>query len=268
MVNFIQISSEKQAIKEIKKKIKRIFCPRCKCKHYIKVLPENRYHCTKCRYKFSLKILLGFKYSKLSYIQILKAIHCFSNKYTLNNVQDNLEVSYVTVRHLFTKIRHKLPQDNEKIFGDVITDVAYIGKKKNDNQILVSGVVNREFTRVIIEIVTDQEQATLEKFIHDNVIIHSFITTDSHASYNDLEWYGYGLRRENHSRFQLKYSCPIERVWALLKTFIKRTYHHIWKEKLPEYLVEFKARFNHREIVSNPHNLLAYMINSCSKSFT
>ena len=79
---------------------------------------------------------------------------------------------------------------------------------------------------------------------------------------------GYGHQRENHSKFQLKKSVPIERVWALFKTLIKRTYHHIWKEKLPEYLVEFRARFNHRQIVNIPANLLSYLLGTCSKSFT
>ena len=132
------------------------------------------------------------------------------------------------------------------------------GKRKTDNQALVSGAVNREFNYVNLEIVPDQEQGTLEKFIYDN-IDHtcSLITTDSHTSYSDIEWMGYGHRQENQSKFQLKLSVPIERVWALFKTLIKRTYHHVWKEKLIDYLAEFRARFNHREIVNNPANLLA-----------
>jgi hypothetical protein len=76
--------------------------------------------------------------------------------------------------------------------------------------------------------------------------ICSLITTDSHKAYSNIEWMGYGQSQENHSKFQLKLSVPIERVWTLFKTLIGRTYHHIWEEKLPKYLlpkylVEFKA---------------------------
>ena len=269
MINFIQVQTEIQAVKIIKKHLGRIYCPRCGRKHYIRKLPEGRYHCKKCRYKFSLKTLLGLKHSKLNYKQILKLIHCFSEKYTLKSVMDIVSISYPTARKIYSQFRQLLPNDKYKLAGDVITDVMYVGKRKTNNQALVSGVVNREFTYINLEIVPDQEQSTLEKFIYDN-IDHtcSLVTTDSHTSYQSIEWMGYGHQRENHSKFQLKKSVPIERVWALFKTLIKRTYHHIWKEKLPEYLVEFRARFNHRQIVNIPANLLSYLLGTCSKSFT
>jgi transposase-like protein len=269
MTNFIQVKTEMQAVKVIRKHLGRIYCPRCGKKHYIRKLPEGRYYCQKCRYKFSLKTLLGFKSSKLNYLQIVKLIYCFSKKYTLKSTMDIVLISYPAARQAYSRLRRLLPNDRGKLAGDVITDVMYAGKQKTDNQSLVSGAVNREFNYVNLEIVPDQEQGTLEKFIYDNIDHkNSLITTDSHQSYNDIEWMGYGHRRENHSKFELKLSVPIERVWALFKTLIKRTYHHIWKEKLPEYLVEFRARFNHRQTVNIPANLLSYLLSPCSRSFT
>lgn len=269
MSNFIQVQTETQAVKIIRKHLGRIYCPKCERKHYVRKLPEGRYHCKKCRYKFSLKSLPGFKRSKLDYQTILKVIHCFSNRYSLKTVTDLTDISYPTARKAYSDLRLLLPNDKYKLAGDVITDVMYVGKQKTDNQALVSGAVNREFNYVNLEIVPDQDQGALEKFIYDNIDnTCSILTTDCHQSYNQLEWMGYGRQRENHSGFELKLSVPIERVWALFKTLIKRTYHHIWKEKLAEYLVEFRARFNHRQIVNNPANLLTYMLRPCSKSFT
>jgi len=269
MTNFIQVETEIQAVQIIKKHLGRIYCPKCGKKHYIRKLPEGRYYCKKCRYKFSLKTVLGFKHSKLKYKQILKLIHCFSRKYTLEAVMDVCLISYPTARKAYDSLRLLLPNDKGKLAGDVITDVMYVGKQKTDNQSLVSGAVNRDFNYINLEIVPDQDQGTLEKFIYEN-IDHacSIITTDSHKSYADIQWYGYGHKQENHSKFQLKLSIPIERVWALFKTLIRRTYHHIWKEKLIDYLVEFRARFNHRQIVNIPANLLSYLLGTCSKSFT
>jgi len=269
MSNFIQVQTEIQAVKTIKKHLGRIYCPKCGKKHYIRRLPEGRYYCKKCRYKFSLKTILGFKSSKLSYLQILKLIHCFSRKYTLESAMDIVLISYPTVRKSYSVLRKLLPNDRDKLAGDVITDVAYIGKQKTDNQTMISGAVNRDFNYINLQIIPDQSQGTLEKFIYDH-IDHtcSLITTDSHKSYEDIEWMGYGHNVENHSKFELKLSVPIERVWALLKTLIRRTYHHIWKENLLEYLVEFRARFNHRNIVNIPANLLSYLLDPCSKSFT
>jgi len=269
MTNFIQVQTEIQAVKIIRKHLGRIYCPKCKKKHYIRKLPEGRYYCKKCRYKFSLKTILGFKCSKLNYLQILKLIHCFSQKYTLRVTMDVLNISYQSARTLYSKMRKLLPNDKYKLAGDVITDVMYVGKQKTDNQSLVTGAVNRKFNYINLEIIPDQEQGTLEKFIYDNIDNKcSLITTDSHPSYNQIEWMGYGHNQENHSKFELKLSVPIERVWALFKTLVRRTYHHIWKEKLLEYLVEFRARFNHKQIVNIPANLLAYLARPCSKSFT
>jgi len=269
MTNFIQVETEIQAVKVIRSQLGRIYCPKCSKKHYVRKLPEGRYYCRQCRYKFSLKTILGFKHSKLSYRQIVRLVHCFSEKYTLKSTMDVVSISYPTARQAYSRLRRLLPNDKYKLAGDVITDVMYVGKQKTNNQALVSGAVNREFTYINLGIVPDQEQATLEKFVYDNIDHKcSLITTDSHTSYGDIEWMGYGHQRENHSKFELKLSVPIERVWALFKTLIKRTYHHIWKEKLPEYLVEFRARFNHRNIVNNPANLLTYLLGTCSKSFT
>jgi len=269
MNNFIQVETERQAVQIIRKHLGRIYCPKCSKKHYVRKLPEGRYYCKKCRYKFSLKILLGFKHSKISYKQILKLIHCFSQKYTLKSTVDTVNISYQSARELYSKMRKLLPNDKYKLAGDVITDVMYVGKQKTNNQVLVTGAVNREFNYINLEIIPDQDQGTLEKFIYDNVDHKcSLITTDSHPSYNQIEWMGYGHNRENHSKFELKLSVPIERVWALFKTLIRRTYHHIWKEKLPEYLVEFRARFNHKQIVNIPANLLTYLLSPCSRCFT
>ncbi len=182
---------------------------------------------------------------------------------------DVVLISYPTARKAYDTLRQLLPNDRYKLAGDVITDVMYIGKQKTDNQAMVSGAVNREFNYINLEIIQDQEQGTLEKFIYDHVDHNcSLITTDSHKSYSDIQWMGYGHQQENHSKFELKLSVPIERVWALLKTLIRRTYHHIRKEKLIDYLVEFRARFNHRNIVNIPANLLTYLLSPCSRCFT
>jgi len=269
MTNFIQVRTEIQAVKIIRKHLGKIYCPECRKKHYIRKLPEGRYYCRKCRHKFNLKTLLGFKYTKLNYIQILRIIHCFSRKFTLEMAMDTANISYPTARKAYDNLRKLLPNGRDKLAGDIITDVMYVGKQKTDNQSLVAGAVNREFNYINLEIVLDQGQGTLEKFIYDNIDSKcSLITTDSHLAYADIEWMGYGHQQENHSKFQLKLSVPIERVWALFKTLIRRTYHHIWKEKLIDYLVEFRARFNHREIVNNSANLLAYLLEPCSRSFT
>ena len=78
--------------------------------------------------------------------------------------------SYPTVRKAkaYDNFRQLLPNDKYKLAGDVITNVMHVGKQRTDNQALISGVINKEFSYVNLEIVPDQEQGTLEKFIYDN----------------------------------------------------------------------------------------------------
>jgi len=266
--NFIQVNSEIQALKIIRKHLGRIYCPKCHKKHYIRKLPEGRYYCSKCRYKFSLKVLLGFKNSKLTYLKLLKAIYCFSQRKTLLTTMDVLEVSYPTTRLLYSKLRELLPKNKKILCGDIVVDECFVGKQKTNNQAMMIGGVNRQFTDLSLDIIKDREQDSLEGFLVNNVKVDSLITTDGWSAYDDIEWYGYGHQIDNHSKGQLKRSVPIERVWALFKTLIRRTYHHIWKEKLPEYMVEFEARFNHKEIISKPANLLTFLLQPCSNSLT
>ena len=258
----LNITTERQAVQLLRQKIKRIYCPRCMRKRYVRSLPGGtRYYCQKCRYKFSFKVLLGLKNCKLTYMQIVKSIYCFSERKTLRTTMDMANISYVTARYVYSRFRNLLPQITGKLAGDVIVDECFIGKQKTENQVIVAGAVSRCGTYLKIQLVSDREQGTLEQFLVTHVRTDSLVTTDCLTSYGDIEWLGYGHQRDNHSKGQLKLSCPIERVWAEFKTLLRRTYHHIWKESIHEYLVEFEARFNHRHIVNNPSNLLTYLLN-------
>src|SRR3989338_6686229 len=268
MTNCTQLVSEAQAKRLIRQKLGRPYCPRCLRKHYITTLLDGRYCCARCRYKFSLKVLVGFKHTKLSYLKLLKLIDCFAATTTLKTAGSILSVSYPTMRFNYDKLRQLLPKTVWKVGGDIIVDECFVGKKKTGNQRMVAGAVNRAFTQVLLQPIPDREQHTLEQFLLDHVEIPSMVSTDAHPSYYEITWYGYGHEIDNHDQGQLKRTVPIERVWALFKTLIRRAYHHIWKESIEKYLVEFVARFNHRETVSNPLNLLAYLLLPCSKSLT
>ncbi len=259
------IESEAQALALIRKQLGRIACPRCSRKRYIRC-QQGRYYCTQCRYAFSLKVLLGFKHSKLSYYQLLMVIAAFSKRRTIELAQEMAHISYPTAQYAYSRMRRVLPKTQGKLAGDIVVDECFVGKRKTGNQCLVAGAVNRAFTEVRLHSIPDREQHTLEQFVLDTVETTSHLTTDAHASYFEIRWYGYGHAIENHSLGHLKKSVPIERVWSLFKEMIRRVYHHIWKEKIDEYRVEFEARFNHREIVSNPLSLLTHILNPVSSA--
>jgi len=128
------------------------------------------------------------------------------------------------------KLRAKLTCLKAKLTGDVIVDKCFMDKPKTNHQVIIAGAVDRAFTQAKLKLVPDGEQATLEQFLLDRVSIPSLISSDAHPSYFDIEWYGYDRRIDNHAQGQLKKTCPVERLWALCKTFLRRTYHYVWKE--------------------------------------
>ncbi|MCL5094288.1 MAG: IS1595 family transposase [Patescibacteria group bacterium] len=249
--------SESKAIKDLRSNIgKHIPCPKCSRKKYVRRLKgkDKRYFCAKCRYKFSLKNLVGFKYSNLNYKQIYHLLHCFGNNKSHQDVIDWTGVSYPTSRLNYSRIRTGLKPhlDTDKLTGKFVCDECFVGKQKTNNQAIVMGAVDSTFTNLRLEVIPDREQDSIEKFLEIHIEPTSLIVSDAFSSYFDIGFMGYNHLIENHSKGRFQETVPIERVWGLFKTSITRSYHHIHKEKLPEYLVEFQFKFIHRKYRRNP----------------
>ena len=262
MENLTQVINEVQARRLLRSCVVNLSCPRCSRVRYVRKVSDGRWHCTKCRYKFSLKILLGFKYSKLSYLQMVRLIFCFSKKYPLLHALGVTGLSVVSLRRNYMDIRKRLPQLKEKLFGDIVVDECFLEKRKTGNQVIIGGGVDRNGEYIRLQPLRNREMESLERMILENVEPGSLITTDAHASYFELEWDGYGHQVDNHSKGELSRSVPIERIWSQFKNLIRRTYHHIRREHLRDYLLEFQSRYNYRNIVSNPLKLLQYFASS------
>ena len=170
---------------------------------------------------------------------------------------DMAGVSYPTVRRYYDIMRSKADafvalRSKELLSGTVVTDACYVGKQRNDNQAIVLGVVQQDYGHIALRIVPEEEQGYVERFLEDTVAKGSYILHDGHMAYNDLGWYGYTHETEYHNLNQFALTSAIERIWALFKTFIRRRYHHITKEKLPRYLTEFQYKFLHKQTHKSP----------------
>ena len=244
---------------------KHIVCPKCGFKKFVRKLKrkDRRYFCSHCRYKFSLKLTVGFKHSNLDYDQLYSLVWCFSQNKTVKDVIVWSNVSCMSARDNYSRLRGRLSfkLDKNLIWGHFICDECFVGKQKTENQAIVAGAVSHDFQDLRLSIIPDRDQDSIEGFLHQNIKPSSLITSDGLLSYSDIEWMGYGHDFEIHEKGEIKKTTPIERVWGLFKTFIMRTYHHIWKEKLQEYLVEFQVKFIHRKNIKNPL-YLAKMLHS------
>ncbi len=90
----------------------------------------------------------------------------------------------------------------------------------------------------------------------------STLQTDGGSIYKGCDkWWPLTHKRDIHKRFEFGLTSEIEGVWANLRTFIRRMYHHVTVEKLPKIVAEFEARFSQKEIFDNP---LSFLENSLS----
>lgn len=232
-------------------------CPCCKRERRFRTLGDGRYWCRQCRRKWSLKQLAGVRGSKLSFRQIATILYCFFNNHTLQAAMDMAGVSYPTARRYYDLMRYKADafislHSKQKLSGQVATDGCYVGKRRNNNQALVLGAVQIDYANLALRIVPQEEQGYVEKFLEDTVATGSHILHDGHLAYNDLSWCGYTHETEYHHLNQFTLTSAIERIWALFKTFLRRRYHHVTKEKLQDYLTEFQFKFLHKQTHKNP----------------
>ena len=241
----------------------RAVCPVCKVRRRFKTLSDDRYFCGRCRKKYSLKQLAGFSGAKLSWPQILVLGRAFIKNYTLESARDASAVSYPTVRRYYELLREKAAKFTKErtgfLSGRVAIDACYIGKRKNNNQAVVLGVVQENYENLAFRIVREEDQGYVEKFLYDTTTPWSHVIHDGHTAYKDLSWTGVTHEAEIHELGQFKKTVPIERIWALLRTRLRRTYHHVWKEKLPGYLAEFRFKFLYRSTGKNQQEFLQFL---------
>lgn len=229
----------------------------------MKVLGDGRYWCGRCRKKYSLKQLAGLVGSRLTWQKIMLLGRCFLSNYPLAVAEDITKLSEPTVRRyydLFRQKADKYTRDHASYLrGTVVIDACYVGKRKNNNQAVVLGVVEKDYGNLAFRIVPREEQGYVEKFLYDTTVPWAHVIHDGHLAYADLSWTGVTHEAEIHELGQLKKSCPIERIWALLRTRIRRTYHHVWKETLPDYLAEFRFKFLYRSTGKNQQQFLNFL---------
>lgn len=98
----------------------------------------------------------------------------------------------------------------------------------------------------------------MTRFLYRKVKPRSKLWTDGGSIYKGIEkWWPVEHQRDLHKKFQFTHTSEIEGMFGNLRTFIRRMYHHVSNEKLPEYVSEFVARFSSPEIFENPRNYLA-----------
>jgi transposase-like protein len=101
---------------------------------------------------------------------------------------------------------------------------------------------------VVIKMLANVKQKTIEPFIKSFISRGSLIYTDEYRIYDRLEQWGYEHQAVNHSDgdgFHKVHVNSIEGFWSLLRSWL-RPHRGISQEKLPLYLGFFEFVHNVR----------------------
>jgi len=91
------------------------------------------------------------------------------------------------------------------------------------------------------------------KLICNHVKPGADLCTDGGGIYRGCDnWWLVKHRRDIHKKFEFGLTSEIEGIWAVLRTFIRRMYHHVTIEKLSKVVAEFEARYSQQKIFDSP----------------
>lgn len=231
-----------------------IFCPECRTRKITKV--RNRYWCKRCRIYFSLLSHTWLSNSKLTIEQVWVVLWCWTKQIPVKQTQDITTLSEKAVRHHFSLFRKHLPEDtvllehivqlDEAYFGGMLGFALLMGKQKGTRKLAYTILPHNKPTKI-------DAHDFLREYVKEDIIL----ATDGGIIYKDIAKY-FSLTHtvDVHKKFEFTNTSEIEGMFGVLRTFIRRMYHHTTPKHFPEYMCEFYFRFCHPELFISPHEYL------------
>lgn len=254
MYQLKQVPSEAQIRKFLRRTLfgKNVFCPRCRSKKVVRY--EHRWRCRACREKFSLISHTWLSGMKLSFPHWWMLLWCWTSGTPVLQAAKLTGLSEEAVRRWYGSFRARLPHESPVLQGVVQLDEAYgkgwavlmgkdVRRRKLAYRVLFRGSVQRQ---------------DVVSFLQQHVSPRSRLYTDGAKIYRDIErWWPVRHTQDHHNRWEFAHTSEIEGVFGNLRTFIRRMYHHVTREELPEYVREFSCRFSSPELFDSPFTYLA-----------
>lgn len=254
MYSLNQIPSEAQIKKYLRRIVfgKDVFCPSCRSRRVYST--GNRYRCRKCKTRFSLLSHTWLSNMRLSYQHFWLVLWCWTTQIPVLQTMSLTKLSEKAVRDWFSKFRAHLPLENIVLDKLVQLDEAYF---KNNSLFMGKQIGTRKLAfEVIPQPHVAREHAWF--FLQSNVMPDSQVNTDGSAIYKNIEswWPVIHKNVDIHKKFEFSNTSEIEGMFGVLRTFIRRMYHHVSGDKLPSYVGEFCFRFSHPQMFENPRYYL------------
>lgn len=256
MYQLNQIPSEAKIRSSIRRIVygKNVYCPVCKSDKVH--VSDGRYRCRKCRIRFSLLSHTWLSNMKLPYQQFWLILWCWTIQVPVKQTVKMTKLSEVTIRHWFDVFRSHLPAEYDTLDHLVQLDEAYFGGKKGRTLFMGKQVGTKKLAyRLLSHTAPRREDAWY--FLQTYVSPQSCVNTDGAAIYKGMDrWWTITHNRDIHKKFEFDHTSEIEGTFGVLRTFIRRMYHHVTVDKLPDVIGEFCCRFSCPEIFDSPHSYL------------
>lgn len=253
MYQLNQIPSEAQIRKFLRRTLfgKNVWCPRCR--HRDVWRSRDRYWCPRCRRRFSLLSYTWLADLKLPLVKWWLVLWAWTSQISVKQAMKLSNLSETAIRHWYDRFREHLPENQQILSHVVQLDEAYgkgwslvMAKEKNSRKVAYVVLPEKSVAR---------HQAI--RFLAQYVEPRSRLYTDGAAIYRGIErWWPVRHERELHAKWEFTKTSEIEGLFGNFRTFIRRMYHHVTPEKMPEYVREFSVRFSSPEIFENPKNYL------------
>lgn len=256
MYTLKQVPSEAQIRKFLRRTIfgPHLYCPECKSRNVIAY--QTRYRCRKCLSRFSLTSHTWLNNCKLPLEQLWLVLWCWTTQVPVRQTVALTELSEVTIRHWFETFRVNLPEEETLLDHLVQLDEAYFGGKKKPTTLFMAKQVSNLGERKLAYQLIQGDYPKREHawwFVQTYLKPNSALFTDDSSIYKKIDhWWPLYHSRDIHKQFEFAQTSEIEGMFGVLRTFIRRMYHHVTMDKLPSVVGEFCYRFSHPEMFENP----------------
>ena len=221
---------------------------------------ENRYRCRKCRRSFSLLSGTYLNSLKLSWRTLWAILWCFCNRIPVKQAMNLTHLSNEAVRRAYDLFRRQIPGEYKLLSQVVQMDEAFFFGKKGKSLILAKQIGTKELAYAIHSD-TSLNRSHASEFLFQNIQPRTRLQTDGGGIYEAIEkWWPVEHKVDIHRKFQFGLTSEIEGMFGVLRTFIRRMYHHVTPQKFPDYVREFCARFSSPQMFSSPNEFLAKTI--------
>jgi transposase-like protein len=244
-------------------------CPRCGIFRIRAVKKECRYHCPKCRRKFSLLSHTWMKDVKIPLSLFIVLLSFWLEDVTVELASKLASLSHPTVYRYYRLFRRHIVQPLEfRPLEAVQVDEAYFGQfKKQANyfhgkrtykvvqKTCVAGIACPTTGTLATQVIERKPGEPIKSFIRSLVPEDVTVYSDGSPIYTKLRETHFHISQTHDRGFETAYY--IESCWSWMKRKLFKQYHHMSRKYAKEYVSELTFKYNTREEPKNPFDYIA-----------